>query len=93
MGAKTPNIDSFGQHGTVFTQADCQIPFTFPSHASMLTSVYPFENQVEENAVALPGGAVTLASVLKSHGYKSAAFIGTVFMEKEMGLDQGFGFL
>lgn len=89
---KTLNIDSFAQHGTVFTQADCQIPFTFPSHASMLTSVYPFENQVEENAVALPGGAVTLASVLKSHGYKTAAFIGTVFMEKEMGLDQGFDF-
>ena len=48
----TPNIDSFADHGTVFTQADCQIPFTMPSHASMLTSVYPFENRVEENAVA-----------------------------------------
>lgn len=89
---RTPNIDSFAGHGTVFTQAACQIPFTFPSHASMLTSVYPFENQVEENAVALPAGAVTLASVLRSHGYKTAAFIGTVFMEKEMGLDQGFDF-
>jgi arylsulfatase A-like enzyme len=88
----TPNIDSFADHGTLFTQADCQIPFTFPSHASMLTSVYPFENQVEENAVALPQGAVTLASVLRSHGYKTAAFIGTVFMEKQMGLDQGFDF-
>ena len=93
VGPKTPNINSLAEHGTVFTQADSQIPFTFPSHASMLTSVYPFENQVEENAVPLPsGGAVTLASVLKSHGYKTAAFIGTVFMEKEMGLDQGFDF-
>ncbi len=89
---KTPNIDSFAEHGTLFTQADCQIPFTMPSHASMLTSVYPFENQVEENAVAMPPGAVTLASVLRSHGYKTGAFIGTVFMEKEMGLDQGFDF-
>ncbi len=88
----TPNIDSLADHGTLFTQADCQIPFTFPSHASMMTSTYPFENQVEENAVALPPGAVTLASVLHSHGYKTAAFIGTVFMEKEMGLDQGFEF-
>jgi arylsulfatase A-like enzyme len=88
----TPNIDSFAERGTLFTQADCQIPFTFPSHASMLTSTYPFENQVEENAVALPPGAVTLASVLHSHGYRTAAFIGTVFMEKQMGLDQGFEF-
>lgn len=89
---RTPNIDSFADHGTVFTQTDCQIPFTMPSHASMMTSTYPFENQVEENAVALPPGAVTLASVLRSHGYKTAAFIGTVFMEKQMGLDQGFDF-
>ena len=89
---RTPNIDSLADHGTVFTDADCQIPFTFPSHASMMTSTYPFEDQVEENAVALPSGPVTLASVLKSHGYKTAAFIGTVFMEKEMGLDQGFDF-
>lgn len=88
----TPNIDSFADHGTLFTQADCQIPFTFPSHASMMTSVYPFGAQVEENAVPLPSGAVTLASVLRSRGYRTAAFIGTVFMEKEMGLDQGFEF-
>jgi arylsulfatase A-like enzyme len=89
---RTPNIDSFDDHGTLYTQADCQIPFTFPSHASLLTSTYPFENQVEENAVALAPGAVTLASVLHAHGYKTAAFIGTVFMEKEMALDQGFEF-
>ena len=88
----TPNIDSLADHGTLFTQADCQIPFTMPSHASMLTSTYPFENQVEENAVVLPPGAVNLASVLHSHGYKTGAFIGTVFMEKQMGLDQGFDF-
>jgi arylsulfatase A-like enzyme len=90
--ARTPNIDSLADHGTVFTQADCQIPFTMPSHASMLTSVYPFENQIEENAVPMAPGAVTLASVLHSHGYKTAAFIGTVFMERQMGLDQGFDF-
>jgi len=88
----TPNIDSFADRGTLFTQADCQIPFTMPSHASLLTSTYPFENQVEENAVAIAPDAVTLASVLRSHGYKTAAFIGTVFMEKEMGLDRGFDF-
>jgi choline-sulfatase len=88
----TPNIDSFADHGTLFTQADCQVPLTFPSHASMLTSIYPFQNQVEENAVPLPPGSVTLAAVLHSHGYRTAAFIGTVFMEKEMGLDNGFDF-
>ncbi len=97
---RTPNIDSFaglpdaagGGRGTLFTQADCQIPFTMPSHASMLTSTYPFENQVEENAVPLAPGSVTLATLLHAHGYKTGAFISTAFLEKQMGLDVGFDF-
>jgi choline-sulfatase len=89
---KTPNIDSFAQGGTVFTNVDAQVPLTLPSHTSLFTSTYPQENQIEENAERVPAGAVTLASVLKSQGYQTAAFIGSVFLEREMGLDQGFEF-
>jgi arylsulfatase A-like enzyme len=88
----TPNLDSFAEHGTLFTGAQCQIPLTLPSHTSLLTSTYPFENKVEENGERFTGGPVTLASVLKAHGYQTAAFIGSVFLEKQMGLDQGFDF-
>jgi choline-sulfatase len=87
---RTPHIDSFGQQGTIFTNIEAQIPLTLPSHTSLFTSTYPFENQIEENAERVPAAAVTLASVLRSQGYKTAAFIGSVFLESEMGLDQGF---
>jgi hypothetical protein len=87
---RTPHIDSFAQQGTLFTNIEAQIPLTLPSHTSLFTSTYPFENQIEENAERVPAGAVTLASVLRSQGYKTAAFIGSVFLESEMGLDQGF---
>lgn len=87
---RTPNIDSFAQQGTLFSNIESQVPLTLPSHTSLLTSTYPFENQIEENAERVPPGRVTLASVLRSHGYKTAAFIGSVFLESEMGLDQGF---
>ncbi len=87
---RTPNIDSFAQHGTLFTNIESQVPLTLPSHTSLFTSTYPFQNQIEENAEGVSPGAATLASVLQSHGYKTAAFIGSVFLEKEMGLDQGF---
>lgn len=87
---RTPNIDSFAQHGTLFTGIDSQIPLTLPSHTSLFTSTYPFQNQIEENAERVPAGAITLASVLRNNGYKTAAFIGCVFLEREMGLDQGF---
>jgi arylsulfatase A-like enzyme len=88
----TPNIDSFAQGGTVYSNVEAQVPLTLPSHTSLLTSTYPFENQVEENAERVPPTLVTLASVLKSRGYQTAAFIASVFLEKEMGLDQGFDF-
>jgi len=87
---RTPHIDSFGQQGTLFTNIEAQIPLTLPSHTSLFTSTYPFENQIEENAERVPAGVVTLASVLRSQGYRTAAFIGSVFLESEMGLGQGF---
>src|ERR1700722_4461480 len=69
---KTPNIDSYAQGGTVFSNVDAQVPLTLPSHTSFFTSSYPFENQIEENAERVPAGAVTLASVMKSQGYRTA---------------------
>ena len=86
----TPNIDSFASGGTLFTNIACQTPLTLPSHTSLFTSTYPFENGIQENAEPVPRTSLTLASVLKSHGYKTAAFVSSVFLEREMGLDQGF---
>ena len=86
----TPHIDSFAHDGTLFTQAETQVPLTLPSHTVLFTSTYPFANRVEENGERVPSGAVTLASVLRSHGYKTAAFIGSDFLDAKYGLDQGF---
>lgn len=86
----TPNIDSFASGGTLFSNIACQTPLTLPSHTSLFTSTYPFENRIQENAERVAPGAVTLAGVLKSHGYQTAAFVSSVFLEREMGLDQGF---
>ncbi|MGA2118245.1 MAG: sulfatase-like hydrolase/transferase [Bryobacteraceae bacterium] len=86
----TPNIDSFAADGTLAASVACQTPLTLPSHTSLFTSTYPFESGIQENAEIVPPGAVTLAGVLRSRGYKTAAFIGGVFLERQMGLDQGF---
>jgi arylsulfatase A-like enzyme len=86
----TPNIDSFAAGGTLFSNIACQTPLTLPSHTSLFTSTYPFENRIQENAELVPPGAVTLAGVLQSHGYQTAAFISSVFLERQMGLAQGF---
>ncbi len=87
---RTPNIDSFADGGTTYLHIDSQIPLTMPSHTSLMTSTYPFENQVEENSESVPSGAVTLASVLHANGYRTAAFIGSIILDRSYGLDKGF---
>ena len=89
---KTPHLDAFAEHGTLWLHADSQVPLTGPSHACLLTSTYPFENRIEENAEKVPAGVATLATVLRGQGYATAAFVSSVFLEKEMGFDQGFDF-
>jgi choline-sulfatase len=89
---RTPNIDSFAERGTIFTSIASQIPLTLPSHTSLFTSTYPFVTRVEENAERVPPGMTTLASVLRSRGYKTAAFIGSSLLDRRYGLDRGFDF-
>ena len=89
---KTPAIDALAADGTLFSQASSQIPITLPSHLSLFTSTSPFANGIGENGERVPQGAVTLAGILQSHGYSTAAFIGGYFLAREFGLDQGFSF-
>ena len=88
--ASTPHIDRIGAGGTIFSQVNSQVPLTLPSHVSLLTSTYPFVNGVEDNGQQLAPNAVTLARVLKSHGYRTAAFVGGFVLDRRFGLDQGF---
>jgi choline-sulfatase len=87
---RTPNIDAIGDGGTTYERIESQIPFTLPSHTVLMTSAYPFENQVESNDVRVPTGTVTLASVLRANGYRTAAFVGSMILRRDAGLDQGF---
>jgi len=87
---KTPNIDKIAQGGTLFSAVNSQVPLTLPSHVSMFTSSYPFETGVQDNGDHLSPGAATLATVLKSGGYHTGAFIGGFVLDRRFGLDEGF---
>src|SRR5215831_9041273 len=89
-GLATSNIDSLADGGTIFEAINSQIPITLPSHVSLFTSTYPFMTGIEENGEVLPPGATTLATVLKGHGHRTAAFIGDYFLARRFGFDQGF---
>lgn len=88
--ARTPNINSLAKDGTLFSQVSAAVPLTLPSHASLLTSTYPLANGIRDNGERLSPKIVSLSSVLKSHGYRTAAFVGGFVMDRRFGLNQGF---
>jgi choline-sulfatase len=89
-GSRTPHLDAMAVGGTLFTQVNSQVPLTLPAHVSLLTSTYPFANGVEDNGQQLGAKAVTLATVLKARGYRTAAFVGGFVLDGRFGLGQGF---
>jgi tetratricopeptide (TPR) repeat protein len=74
----------------IATQASTQVPLTLPSHVSLLTSTYPFTSGIRDNGQRLASGATTLATVLKSQGYATGAFVGGFALDRRFGLEQGF---
>jgi choline-sulfatase len=90
VGTKTPGLNSFATHATVYRQIDAQLPLTLPSHTVLMTSQYPFTTGVEANDRVVPAGIPTVASTLRSNGYATAAFTGSFVLNKAWGLDQGF---
>lgn len=89
--AETPCLDRLSAEGANFTRARAQVPLTLPSHASIMTSLFPHSHGVRNNGVAALGSeATTLAEVLQAEGYATAAFVGSFVLDHRFGLDQGF---
>lgn len=89
--AATPNLDRLAADGLRFTDAHAQAVITLPSHASILTGLYPFAHGVHDNAgYRLQPGATTIATVLKRAGYATGAFVGAFPLDARWGLNQGF---
>ena len=88
---ETPNIDAIAAEGVRFKQAICQVPFTTPSHASMLTGLYPFNHNIrlligQFLAQSIP----TFGSILKKEGYVTGGFPSIFLMNRDNGFQNGF---
>jgi len=65
---------------------------TDPSHASIMTSLYPAEHGVLRNAVQLGREHVTLAEIFRSAGYRTGAAVSVYHLDGFVsGLSRGFG--
>jgi len=87
----TPWIDRLAAGGVRFTEAHASTVVTLPSHANILSGVYPFRHGVRENAgFRFPADVDTLATILKARGYRTAAFVSAFPLDARFGLTRGF---
>ena len=89
-GDATPNLTDLARRGTWFSQAYATAPMTLPAHASMLTGLYPAEHGIHENARFLDEAHVLLAERLRAVGYRTAAFVSGLPLDRQFGLGRGF---
>jgi arylsulfatase A-like enzyme/Flp pilus assembly protein TadD len=89
--ARTPSIDGLGARGLVFEEALSSVPLTLPSHSTILSGLEPPHHGVRDNgAFVFPADRPTLATILKSHGYATGAFVGAYVLDRRFGLARGF---
>ncbi len=89
----TPNLDALARQSVVFTRAYAQVPLTTPSHAALLTGTYPQFNHVEVLRDPLRPDLPYVPDVLRQHGYRTAAFVGSMILDPTSGapgFDRGF---
>ena len=70
---KTPNIDRLAREGIKFTDAHTAASVCSPSRYGLMTGRSPWRLRRKGNGYSLEPGRMTMASLLKTNGYHSAA--------------------
>ncbi len=91
QGIETATLDGLAADGAWFENAYCQVPSTPPSHASILTGTYPRTHGVRDfTSGPLSDSVVSLTTILRQRGYRTAAFVSSAALDSVWGLDRSF---
>jgi len=104
---QTPHLDQMAREGARLTSFYVPTPYCAPSRGTILTGRYPFRHTVVRNPApdagesnfGLPQSEITIAELLKSAGYATAAFgkwhLGhkPQWLPRTQGFDEYFGIL
>jgi arylsulfatase A-like enzyme len=89
--ARTPNLNRLAEAGAQFDRALCLEPLTAPSHATIMTSLYPETTGVVLNGMKLRPDVPTLSEQFLKVGYATAAFVASSSVcARDTALDRGF---
>jgi len=90
--ALTPNLDRLARESIVFERAYSQAPSSVVSDATILSGAYPQSTGMSEIGGTLsPSSSLPyLPELLRTQGYRTAAFVGSIDLDPWNGLAQGF---
>jgi arylsulfatase A-like enzyme len=86
----SPRLDAFAKDAMIFDRAYSTSSWTKPATASLLTGLAPARHGANSRSDALDARAVTLATLLKSRGYHTVAFVTNPNVLPAWGFDRGF---
>ena len=87
----SPNLTRIAEQGVLFQNAMAPSSWTLPSHASMLTGLYPHEHGATYMGSRLVPHFPTLGEAFQRLGYRTAGFsASTYFFSRRTGLGRGF---
>lgn len=89
----SPSIDQFAKETTLYRYAFSTGSYTVPVHASLLTGKYPSNHSLffrQSDGELNAGREITLAEILRSRRFRTAAFVSSCVLRKEVRLNTGF---
>jgi choline-sulfatase len=87
----TPNMDRLAREGAMAPEAVVHVPLTRPSHASILTGLYPSQHGIRDNlSPGLAADVPTLAEAFRSAGFRTSGFVSSIVLSAQSGLNRGF---
>jgi arylsulfatase A-like enzyme len=97
--AKMPNLGMLAEDSMVYENAIAPAPWTFPSHVSLFTGLYPGQHGIHESKTMkmpqiveahLRSRHTTLAQYLRGEGYSTIGISANLMISKVTGFDKGF---
>ncbi len=86
----TPNYEAFAADATRFEWAQVPGTWSLPSHASLLTGVYPTVHRATAHEAKLSKDVPFVAEELKKAGFKTAMFSSNGYVSGKWGFDRGW---
>jgi len=87
---QTPTYDAFAADATRFEWAQVPGTWSLPSHASLLTGVYPVVHKATAHAARLSPDVPFIAEEMKKAGFKTALFSSNGYVSGKWGFERGW---